>query len=104
MVELSDILLFSLLSALIYYWWSSQGIKQVALEAAKSYCQEKELQLLDESMVLSRLWYNRNDKGRLQLSRRFNFEFTSTGEQRYRGEISMLGRRVTGGVLDAYRI
>lgn len=103
-IELSDILLFCFISTLLIYWWSSQGIKQIALQAAKSYCLDKDLQLLDESMVLSSLRFKRNDRGLLRLSRRFSFEFTSTGERRYRGSIRLLGKRVSEVVLDAYRI
>ena len=86
------------------YWWSAYGIKQRAYKAIEHYCQEKDVQLLDQSLVLYHLWFQRNTKGSLQISRRYYFEFTSTGEQRYKGRINMLGQQIIHISLDAHRI
>jgi hypothetical protein len=46
----------------------------------------------------------RNRDGRLKLQRTYFFEFASDMQQRYRGEIVMLGRLVQSITLDPYRV
>ena len=43
-------------------------------------------------MVIKGLFPVRDESGSLCLRRRYRFEFTSTGEVRYRGVIVMVGR------------
>ena len=62
------------------------------------------VQLLDDGLALKGFWFKRNPKGSLALWRRYNFEFTSTGNERYSGQIIMLGRLVETIRLAAYRI
>lgn len=47
------------------------------------------------------VWPCRNDFGSLQLRRRYGFEFTSTGEQRYQGLIELSGQRLQRIELEA---
>ena len=104
MFDLSDLALFFLFIIFLMLWWNAQGVKQVALKATKDYCQKMDVQLLDDGVVLRRFWFKRNKAGNLCLWRSYQFEFTSTGEQRYRGEIVMLGHRVEHLHLDPYRL
>lgn len=69
-------------------------IKRIALQHLHQYFREQDLQLLDQTIVLKSVWPRRSDFGSLQLRRRYVFEFTSTGEERYRGLIELSGRRV----------
>lgn len=87
---LSDVIWLALLIAAGGLWWHGQGVKAVALKRVKEYCDEHNLQLLDESLVLRKLWFSRNLKGAIGLRRTYLFEFTSTGEYRYRGTVTLL--------------
>ncbi|HIF54400.1 MAG TPA: DUF3301 domain-containing protein, partial [Methylococcaceae bacterium] len=49
-------------------------------------------------------WLKRNEQGKFMGWRSYQFEFTSTGEERYHGKVIMLGRQVINIQLDAYRI
>lgn len=62
------------------------------------------LQFLDESVGLRALWLKRDDNGQLRVWRRYLFEFSSTGEDRYRGKVIMLGLRITHTELEAHRL
>lgn len=44
-------------------------------------------------MVLNGLWPSRGKDGALRLRRRYNFEFTSTGTERYLGMIELIGQQ-----------
>ena len=64
----------------------------------------EQVQLLDENVYLRRLWFKRNDLGKLSLWRAFYFEFTVTGGDRYYGRVIMLGSRITQVELDPHRL
>lgn len=102
--DLSHLLLLAVLSIAAIYWWEAYGIKQLALIATKAYCLKMGVQLLDESMALKAIRFKRDASGKLTLQRRFNFEFASTGDERYQGETQMLGRQCEGIQLEAHRI
>lgn len=91
---LSDVIWFGLLCAAGGIWWHGQGVKSYALKRVKTYCNQYDLQLLDETLVLRRFWLARNERGSLAARRQFNFEFTSTGEYRYAGKLVLLGYKV----------
>ncbi len=80
------------------------GIKQQAYVVAKRHCHELNLQLLDQSVMLKRVRFKRNRAGGLSLLRVFVFEFASTGDERYRGEVQLLGRVLVDVSVDLHRI
>lgn len=104
MIQLTDLLWMMLLFSFLWLWWNAQGVKQIALAATRSYCQKADVQLLDDGLVLRGFWLKRDDKGRVRLWRSYDFEFSSTGEERYSGRIIMLGRTVESIRMEPYRL
>lgn len=104
MYELTDVALVALLLLGGYYLWRGQAVKEVALRAAREHCREMDVQLLDDSVVLRGLWCKRDAGGSLRLWRRYQFEFTATGDDRYQGRVLMLGARLEAVRLDTHRI
>jgi len=51
-----------------YFWFESMKTKEIALAAAKQYCKEKALQLLDDTVACKRVRL-RNRKGRFYFER-----------------------------------
>lgn len=88
---LSDVLLIALVLTAGGLWWHGQGMKARALKHVRRYCDQHDLQLLDESLVLRRLWPVRGRSGSMVLQRTWFFEFSSTGEYRYRGTVQLQG-------------
>ncbi|WP_273203209.1 DUF3301 domain-containing protein [Marinobacter subterrani] len=88
----------------IWYWWRAKAIKDAVLQAAKRYCKSMDVMLLDDAVFLRGLWFKRDDQGRLRVWRRFLFDFTSTGEERYTGRIIMLGQRIQHMELEPHRL
>ena len=103
-LDLNHLLWLMLLAIAIIYWWKAYGVKQLALTATKSHCSEMNVQLLDESLALKRIRIRRDESGTLKLLRCFNFEFASTGDDRYCGETIMHGQRCITIKLDPHRI
>jgi len=102
MLTLSKLFWLLLLGAGAAYWWVAREIKETAYQAAKAYCQRMDVAFLDESVVLRKLRPVRGEDGRLGFLRRYSFEFTTTGAQRYGGVIVLQGRRVKLIQLDAH--
>ncbi|MGD8175183.1 DUF3301 domain-containing protein [Marinimicrobium sp. ARAG 43.8] len=92
-----------LLGLLFYYTWRAFQAKDVAYAAARSHCAQMQVQLLDQSVYLRKLWI-RWHRGRPGLWRLFHFEFTVTGGDRYVGQVWMLGRQITRVELEPHRV
>lgn len=101
---LFDLLIYAGLAFLAVFWWNTMGIKQQAYDVARRHCQDLNLQLLDQSVMLKRVRLRRNQAGGLSLLRVFVFEFASTGDERYHGEIQLLGRALVDVHVDLHKI
>jgi len=104
MFPLSEVIWLSLIIASGMYWWSAQGVKQIALRAARMHCKEMDVQMLDDCVVLHRFWFKRDASGTMRVWRSYLFEFASTGDARYHGRVILLGRRVLAVQLEPHRI
>lgn len=102
MLTLSSIFWTACAVALISFWWQGDKIKGTALQHLYHYFREQDLQLLDQTVVLKSVWPQRGDSGSLQLRRRYEFEFTSTGTERYQGLIELHGLRLGRIELEAH--
>ncbi|MBV1789874.1 DUF3301 domain-containing protein [Marinobacterium sp. D7] len=104
MFELKDLFWLALTGAICLLWWRGQKVREIALKHARKSCNEMDLQLLDESVALRAIWIKRDEDGQLHIWRRYTFEFTSTGDERYSGQVVTLGYRATGIDLPPHRI
>ncbi|WP_297814032.1 DUF3301 domain-containing protein [uncultured Methylophaga sp.] len=96
------VLLF--LGLLGWLWWDSRGVAERATVAARNYCNNAGVSFLNDTVAWQKLRLKRNRSGRMQLQRTYFFEFASDMQERYRGEIKMLGKRVESISLDPFRI
>jgi hypothetical protein len=101
---MEGLLLVAILSVLTWYWWDTMQCKEIAKTAGKRACDNAQVQFLDDTVALKKLWLRRAEDGRLQLCRIFFFEFTSDGAYRYHGRIVLSGKQVREVAMDAYRI
>lgn len=86
-----------MLAAMVGAWiWRGLGLRDRALMLVRQHCKQVDVQLLDESIVLSRIRLARNQAGRFGVVRRYGFEFTVTGERRYSGSIQLHGSHLLG--------
>ncbi len=77
---------------LLWYWLSAMRAKEIATDAAQLSCRRYSLEFLDDTVALLRLRLRRNGKGQLQFYWEYCFEFSSTGNERYQGQVSLLGQ------------
>ena len=86
------------------YLWKAHGMKEQALSASKRYCQQADVQLLDDSVVLKGFWFKRDTQGKLRWWRSYLFEFTVTGAERYQGKTVLLGGKILSIQLEVHRL
>lgn len=79
-------------------------VREIAVQASRKHCADLSLQFLDQSVSHSKTRPIRNNHGKLVVLRRYRFEFTSTGDERYKGYIEMHGQRLASIDLDAHRL
>ena len=70
----------------------------------RDYCRNVGLQMLDETVSRQRIGLARDGSGQVRIRRNYGFEFTSDGERRYHGEITMLGMSVQGVQVELHRM
>ncbi len=99
-----DLLLITLLLFLGFYWSNAMKAREFAYAAVLVHCKKMDVQLLDQYVALNGFWLKRDSQGKWVGWRSYQFEFTSTGEERYQGKIVILGRKVINIELPAYKI
>ncbi|WP_333878972.1 DUF3301 domain-containing protein [Methylobacter sp.] len=100
---LDDLILIALLLGAYLYWFNGQQAKEVALKAVRTNCLNLEVQMLDEYVALNSIRLKRDQAGKIRVRRVFLFEFSSTGNERYNGTCTLLGRRVESIEMEPYR-
>ena len=101
---MDSFIIFIVVGALVWFWFDSIGAKEKARVTGRDYCSKGNVQFLDDTVALSKLRLKRNSLGRLNFYREFKFEFSSSGDDRYIGVISLLGQRVDKVQMDVYPI
>lgn len=102
MFSLADMTLVMLFAACCAWLWRGHGIRERALRLARQHCAKLDIELLDENVALRGLRLQRDGRGHLRLARLYDFEFTVTGDQRLRGNLSMFGQQLGHIELDAH--
>jgi len=99
-----DLFLIVLLLLIGGYWSSGMKAREIAFMAAAVHCKKMDVVLLDDYVALNAQWLKRDKQGKIKIWRSYVFEFSSTGADRYKGKVIMLGKVVSTIQLEAYRI
>ncbi|MBE9525707.1 MAG: DUF3301 domain-containing protein [Proteobacteria bacterium] len=97
-------IVFFLIVGLIWYWWNSISAYEIAYKKAKAACGRLELQFLDDTLDVIKFRLVRHPHGYMQISRVYEFEFSSDGNSRYKGYVTLHGQKYEHIDMDAYRI
>jgi len=93
-VSLQSIFFTALIGLGVWYWVKSRDLKEFAYHRAQGACKRLDLQLLDQTVALKNIRFIRSQKGSLHIQRSYTFDFSSTGEDRYEGEVILLGNQL----------
>jgi len=104
MFSLINLSLLILVGVIAVYWWQSGLYKGRARELASAHCRQLELQLLDQSMVITAIWPALSRGGKIEFRRTYQFEFSSIGDNRYQGQLVMQGLHLKSIELETYKL
>ena len=80
--------------ALAWLWLDSLKARDIAVEAARAACTAEDLQLLDATVAIAGVSLGRDGEGQVAIRRTYEFEFSTTGDNRLRGSVVLAGHRV----------
>jgi hypothetical protein len=98
-----ELVIIILLIASITYWLDSIRAKENAIQYGKERCKKLFLEFLDDTVLIKKVRLRRNSRGHLSISREYEFEFSSTGEFRYKGQVRMLGKYLIDVEMEPYQ-
>ncbi len=102
--SLEYVLLIAVLGIAGVHWWRSLAVRELAVTKARAHCEALGLQFLDGGAALRGIWLKRDRRGRPCIWRSYEFEFSATGGERYRGRITTLADRVEAIHLPPHRL
>ena len=89
-----EILGIVVLAGIAWLWFDSTKVREIAVHAARVACAAEGFQLLDDTVAIAGLKPVRDERGRLKLQRAYEFEYSDTGDNRLKGSVVLIGRRV----------
>ena len=94
------LIILVLLGAIGWFWYGSIHAKEIAVIGAKMRCESRGLLLLDQTVALSKIRLRRDHGGQMRFEREYQFEFSSNGDDRYEGRVTLYANRITNSNID----
>lgn len=91
------------LVAALFYWFDGIRAKENATIHAKAECKKVLIEFLDDTVLIKKVRLRRNTQGSLLIYREYEFEFSSTGEFRYKGMVRLLGQYLVDVEMEPYK-
>jgi Protein of unknown function (DUF3301) len=91
---LTAILLLLALLAAAWFWNDSLRARDRVITTCFRLCSEVGVQFLDETVSLSRLRIQRGTSGSLEFARRYAFEYSGSGNDRWKGYALLSGLHI----------
>ena len=82
------------LALLVWFWQLNLRYRELAIRLVKNVCTEMKLQLLDQTVALAGFSLRRDTERRIVGMRKYNFEVSSNGADRFTGTIILHGTRL----------
>lgn len=96
MDTLFPVIIAAVAAALVWNFVADRQAAERATALARRACEEAGVLWLDQTAQRVRKRLTRNAEGTLSWHRDFDFEFTTTGDERQLGRVSLVGRDLVG--------
>lgn len=83
-----------LIGAAYMVWRDSMQAREHAVSFCRTLCARHDVQFLDDTVALARLGIRRKQGTGFRLHRVYEFEFSTEGQSRSRGCVTMTGSRI----------
>ena len=94
MLPWDTIFLLAIILALALIWFESLRIRELVIRHCHRLCAETNLQLLDQTVSLISLSLRRTPSGSLGFGRKYQFEVSEDGVDRFSGYVTLAGSRI----------
>ena len=91
---MDTILLLLAILLVVIIWFESLRVRELVIKHCNHLCRETNLQLLDQTVSLVSLSLKRANSGNMSVFRKYQFEVSGNGVDRFSGYISLLGSRI----------
>lgn len=92
----ASLIFFLLVVPIALFWASGRAAAESANLHGRRACERAGVQWLDQSVYQTRLRLRRSERGRLVWERQFRFEYSTGGQDRHAGLITLLGDSLSG--------
>lgn len=89
-----ELVLILILLAIAWFWLDSLSKRERAILLGSELASRLGLQLLDETVVCSRIWLGRNRRGHVQFLRTYEFDVSASGDDRLHCHLMLLGNQL----------
>ncbi|WP_426416251.1 DUF3301 domain-containing protein [Aestuariirhabdus sp. LZHN29] len=90
---MNELIMLIAVSAVVFYWYSGLKARECAMNAARHCCTRAKVQLLDQTVQVTRQRFARSPSGQLAIARRYGFEYCTDGDSRYQGSVEIIANR-----------
>lgn len=90
---MNSMILLVAIALLGLFWFDSARAREITIELARTLCQRRGLQLLDDTVTLRRMGLRWGSQG-IRIRRMFSFDFSVEGMGRRNGYIILIGSQV----------
>ncbi|RLA07401.1 MAG: hypothetical protein DRQ51_06170 [Gammaproteobacteria bacterium] len=90
---MSQLLVLLIVSFLIWLWLRGSQLKILANDLAKKACAESQVQFLDGTVVLKKIYLTKHNN-KIHLARIYKFDFAVDGNLRKNGFVSFVGNKI----------
>ncbi len=97
---MNSLILIAVLGLAVWFWQDSLRARELAVNQSRQYCNNYNYQFLDESVALLSLRPVRNSHGTMAFYRKYHFEFSLDGYNRYNGTANIIGHQLHSIQLD----
>ncbi len=94
MFTLDIIFLLLMILIVVFIWFESLRIRELVIKHCNDLCRGANLQLLDQTVALVSLSLKRTGNGSIALLRKYQFEVSENGVDRYSGYVTLLNSRI----------
>jgi hypothetical protein len=94
MLTWDTIFLLAIIFTFAYVWYESLRIRERIILHCHNLCRETNLQLLDQTVSLLTIAPRRTENGSLGFYRKYQFEVSENGVDRFSGFVSVLGSKI----------
>ncbi len=99
---MSELLIILIIGIAVLYWQSAVRCKELAVIAARKECKICDVQLLDQTVHQIKVSMSRDVTDQWRVWREYQFEYSHDGDDRYSGQLVLLGQRVIRVALETF--